>query len=323
MQKTKILLTGSRGMLAYDFIRTQWAKFEIIGLDKDDLDITKIGEIEAKVCEIQPDIILNCAAYTNVDEAEDTGKKANFDINALGVFNLASIANKYSADFITLSSDYVFDGTKKDGYDEEDIPNPVNSYGLAKYLGEKLAQEVHPRSIIIRTSWLYGGHPYRFGVLPKIPVFSPLSSGSEIRRGGREVGGEGSMDEKKVFKNFVNTILKLSETRKELQVINDQFGSPTYTGDLSEALGEIIGNISDFRGKILHLSNETPPGGITWFDFASEIFKIAEKEIKVTPCTTEEYKTKAIRPRFSKMRNGSGVVLGDWKEGLREYLNKL
>lgn len=96
-----------------------------------------------------------------MDEAEDTEKKANFDINALGVFNLATIAKKYDVEFITLSSDYVFDGTKKNGYDEDDTPNPINSYGLAKYLGEKLAQEVHPRSIIIRTSWLYGGDPYR------------------------------------------------------------------------------------------------------------------------------------------------------------------
>lgn len=135
--------------------------------------------------EIRPDIILNCAAYTNVDEAEGSGKKANFDINALGVFHLAKIASEQNMDFITLSTDYVFDGTKEGGYSEDDICNPINEYGISKYLGEKLALEENGNSIVVRTSWLYGG--------------------------GKE------------YKNFVNTMLKLSETRSELKIINDQF----------------------------------------------------------------------------------------------------
>ncbi|MDD2891811.1 MAG: dTDP-4-dehydrorhamnose reductase [Candidatus Gracilibacteria bacterium] len=280
----RILLTGAKGMLAHDFMESQKERFEIIPFDRDYLDITDIQQVEQRVQESQADIILNCAAYTNVDGAEDTGKKMNLDINVLGVFNLAKIANRQNIDFITLSTDYVFDGTKEGGYNENDEQNPINNYGLAKYLGEKLACEVNPQSIIVRTSWLYGG------------------------------GNE--------HKNFVNTMLKLSETRNELRVINDQFGSPTYVMDLSQALGDIIGNIDTFRGKILHLSNETSNNGITWFDFASEIFKMADRKINLTPCTTEEYQTKAVRPKFSKMNNNSSVQMRNWKEGLREYLSK-
>ena len=108
----KVLLTGANGMLAHDFIRTQENVFNIIALGKSELDITDIAAVERKVQELQPDIILNCAAYTNVEEAEDAGKKVNFDINTLGVFNLAKIANEYNIDFLTISTDYVFDGNK-------------------------------------------------------------------------------------------------------------------------------------------------------------------------------------------------------------------
>ncbi|OIP51690.1 dTDP-4-dehydrorhamnose reductase, partial [Candidatus Gracilibacteria bacterium CG2_30_37_12] len=278
----KILLTGADGMLAHDFIQSQKGKFEIIPYNKSSLDIMDIYQIEQRVKESMADIIVNCAAYTNVDEAEGNERKINSDINTLGVLNIATVAHKYQKDFITLSTDYVFDGTKKGGYNEGDTKNPLNNYGLAKSLGENLAQETHPNTIIVRTSWLYGG--------------------------GKD------------YKNFVNTMLKLSETRNELRVINDQFGSPTYTGDLSEAIGKVIENIGDFRGNILQLSGTTPENGMTWFDFASEIFKMTGKKIQLIPCTSAEYVTKAIRPKYSKMRNNSSVQMRDWKEGLREYL---
>jgi len=273
-------------MLAHDFIQSQKWKFEIIWFGRNELDITDISQIEQKVKESMADIILNCAAYTNVDEAEDSGKKTNSDINTIGVLNLATIANQYKKDFITLSTDYVFDGQRKrGGYDEWDTPNPLNNYGTAKYRGECLAQQVHPDTIIVRTSWLYGG--------------------------GKE------------YKNFVNTMLKLSETKNELRIIDDQFWSPTYAGDLSESLSEVIEKIGDFRGKILQLSGETPPNGVTWFDFASEIFKMTGKEMNLIPCTSEKYKTKAKRPKSSKMNNNSSIRMRNWKEGLEKYLNIL
>jgi dTDP-4-dehydrorhamnose reductase len=122
---------------------------------------------------------------------------------------LAKITQKYNVDFITLSTDYVFDGEKTGGYYPSDETNPINIYGLSKYLGEKFAQDINPNSIIIRTSWLYGGNMNT--------------------------------------KNFVNTMIKLSQNKPELRVISDQFGTPTYTIDLSTAIASIIPKLEQYR----------------------------------------------------------------------------
>ncbi|MDD2892117.1 MAG: dTDP-4-dehydrorhamnose reductase [Candidatus Gracilibacteria bacterium] len=282
----KILITGADGMLAHDFIQSQKNKFQIIGFDKSVLDITVLHNIDTIVQNVKPDIILNCAAYLNAEKAEKEEKKRNFDVNALGVFNLATIAKKYQKDFITLSTDYVFDGQKRNGYNETDIQNPLNNYGLAKYLGEKLATEIYSNTLIIRTSWLYGGG--------------------------------------KNYDNFVNTIVGLLNNEKEIKIVNNQFGSPTYTMDLSMAIGEIISNIEFLRGKIFHLSNDISNNGISWFDFADRICKIKKKGAQLVPCSSEEYESGDIsRPKFSKLNNNSSFLLRNWEEGLKEYLKRL
>lgn len=280
----KVLVTGANGMLAHDFIKYASEKFEIIWCDRLSLNITDIENVEKVLSDIKPDIILNCAAYTAVDDAEDIGKIANFQINTLWVYNLAKVSAKMNIDFITISTDYVFDGTKSDGYDENDVCNPVNEYGMSKYLGEKLAMQENKNTIIVRTSWLYGG--------------------------GHE------------FKNFVNTMLKLSDTRNKLKVVNDQFWTPTFTKDLSFALWEVIEKNSDFRWKILQFSNSSKKA-ITWFDFASEIFTLTGRKTIVIPCLSSEFTTKARRPQFSLMKNNSDVKLRDWKDGVKDYLNNL
>ncbi|MDD3645899.1 MAG: dTDP-4-dehydrorhamnose reductase [Candidatus Gracilibacteria bacterium] len=278
----KILVTGSKGMFASDFIKRYNDTFDIIGLDKEYLDITNISSIEKTISNIKPDIVLNCAAYTAVDNAEDIGMKLNYDINTLGVYNLAKITKKYGIDFITISTDYIFNGTKEEGYNEYDECNPINAYGMSKYLGEKLSKEENNETIIIRTSWLYGG--------------------------GKE------------FKNFVNTMIKLSETHDNLKVINDQFGIPTYTVDLANAIIDMILNIDMYKGSTFHFSNSSVDK-VTWFDFAKEIFKLTGREIKVNPCGSDEYKTKAKRPQFSRLLNNSDIKLRDWKEGLKDYIS--
>lgn len=280
----KILLTWANWMLASDFIKYCSNNFEIFAFDKQKLDITNITSIEKIIAKIKPDIILNCAAYTAVDDAEDVWKKLNYDINTIWTYNLWKITNKYNLDFITISTDYVFDWNKIEWYDEADICNPINEYGMSKYLWEYLALNENKNTIIIRTSWLYWWW--------------------------------------KAFKNFVNTMLKLSETKNELKVINDQFWIPTYSLDLSIAISEIVKNISDFKWKILHFSNSNT-NAITWYDFASEIFKISWKNIKVNPCSSDEYKTKAKRPKYSLMKNNSNIKLRNWKDWLIDYLNNL
>jgi len=280
----KILLTWANGMLASDFQKYYNNNFEIIWFDKKSLDITDIEKIENIILEIKPDIVLNCAAYTQVDDAEDIWKKLNYDINTIWVYNLSKISNKYNIDFISISTDYVFDWENQNWYNEKDICNPINNYGMSKYLWEKLALEENKNSIIIRTSWLYGWWEN--------------------------------------FKNFVNTMMKLSKTKSELKIVNDQFWLPTFTLDLSLATWEVLKNINNFRWKILHFSNSWEKA-ITWFDFANEIFVISWKKINLIPCLSSEFETKAKRPKYSLMKNNSWIILRDWKEWLKDYLNNL
>jgi dTDP-4-dehydrorhamnose reductase len=281
----KVLITWAQWMLATDFISTKWGEYEIISCDRQSLDITSLTDIRTVMERYMPDIVLNCAAYTNVDEAEDSGKKASFDINTLWVYHLAKVTSELGCDLITISTDYVFDGKNRDLYHEDDICSPLGNYGMSKYLWEQLAREENPYSIIIRTSWLYGGGP--------------------------------------TFKNFVNTMLRLAESRPELNVVNDQFGSPTYTVDLSHAISQVIDHIETYRWRILHLSNETPAHGISWFEFAREIFHLTNKQVHINACSTDEFPSKAKRPQYSKLQNQSDIRLVDWKTGLAEYIESL
>lgn len=297
----KILLTWANGMLGTDFIKHFWNIFEILALDRDNGDITDIKSMNEFIKKNMPDVIVNLAAYTNVEDAEDIWKKANFDVNALWVYTLAKLSAKYHIDLISISTDYVFDGTKKQWYTENDKTNPINSYGMAKYLWENLAKQENPDSIIIRTSWLYWW-------------------GKEFieRRNNK-----GNVELIPRYNNFVNTMLNLSTKRNELKVVNDQLGSPTSTIDLSEAIVKVINDIEHYKWKILHFCNETKDGGISRFEFTEEIFKVAGIKTKLSPCSSEEFITKAKRPQCSKLINWSNIHLRDWKEGLSEYLKTL
>lgn len=297
----KILLTWAKGMLGTDFIRYVWDKFDIFAVDKENGDITDIKKMEALIKEKKSDIIVNFAAYTNVEDAEDIGIKDNFDINAIWVYNLAKISAKYDIDFITLSTDYVFDGAKKTWYNENDISNPINNYGMAKYLWENLAEYENPKSVIIRTSRLYGWWQ------------------EYIERRN----SKGDIEIIPRYKNFVNTMIKLGKTKKELSVVNDQFWSPTYTKDLCKAIDTVISQIDRYRWKILHFSNETPNNGINWFEFASEIFTYAEYPIKLQPCSSGEFPSKVNRPQYSKLVNTSDIHLRNRKEALHEYIKEI
>jgi dTDP-4-dehydrorhamnose reductase len=160
MSKKKILVTGGRGMLAYDFYRSQKEHFDIILVDRAECDVTSFASVMQCLARHEPDVLLNCSAYTAVDDAEDVGMQVNYDVNTLGVFYLAKATSAFGIPLITISTDYVFDGQNPRGYKPTDICHPINAYGMAKYLGEKLALDANPHTIIIRTSWLYGGEVY-------------------------------------------------------------------------------------------------------------------------------------------------------------------
>ena len=228
----KILVTGANGQLGQCLqkISSQFEEFEFIFTDSETLDITNKEEVNDFFWQNAPDFCINAAAYTAVDLAETELEKA-FLVNADGAENLAEACAENNAQFIHVSTDYVFDGENNLAYTEEDFTNPLGVYGASKLAGDELALEVNPCSVILRTSWVYS----EFG------------------------------------KNFVKTMLNLFATKEELSIVADQFGQPTNANDLAEAIMKIIksekitpgifnfsnlGRISwfDFAEKIAELS---------------------------------------------------------------------
>ena len=270
IQKKKILVTGGKWMLAYDFFRSQKDRYEIILVDREECDITSYVAIIEHLLQYKPDVVLNCAAYTAVDDAEDVGMKMNYDVNTLWVYSLAKASGAFGIDFITISTDYVFDGENPHGYKPTDVCNPLNAYGMAKYLGERLALDVNPHTTIIRTSWLYGGEIY-----------------------------DGDPKKPWLYKNFVNTMLKLSEKSDVVRVVDDQHGRPTNCLDLSAYIASRIDTEDIPLGGIYHFSSPLEEFSMTWADFAEKIFAKYGKSTRVSRCDSAEYPMKAKRPAWS------------------------
>lgn len=281
----KIVVIGSKGQLGNELqdISTQYPHYQYFFYDKDELDITQQEEVAERIKELQPDFLINCAAYTAVDKAE-TDKELCFAINADAVRYLAKACKDNSTQFIHISTDYVFDGTATTPYKEDDATNPQNVYGESKLAGEKEALAEDPDAIIIRTSWVYSFYG----------------------------------------NNFVKTMLRLMQSRPEINVVADQSGSPTYAADLAQAIMDIIEG-GNWQPGIYHYSNA---GVITWFDFAKAIRDLSHLSCTVNPITTEQYPTPAARPTYSvmdktKIQQTFGIPLKDWKESLQECLAKL
>ena len=205
-----------------------------------------------------------------------------YAVNAEGPKNIAMLCLKYNIKLIHISTDFVFDGQQRTPYSETDAPNPLSVYGASKLQGERNIQDVMENYFIVRTSWLYS-----------------------------EYG-----------KNFMKTMLKLSETRDQISVVSDQIGSPTYAGDLAEGLIKIVLSSSISYG-IYHYSN----GGIvSWYDFAVEIFKQLGKTIEVKPIKTKDYPTAAKRPKYSvldttKIKNNFDYTIKDWQVSLNKIIH--
>lgn len=288
----RILVTGKDGQLGQSLRKVVRAlakinnrhrsnKFTFVG--RQELDLSNNVNINNYLNSNNKfDIIINCAAYTAVDKAEEDKELAN-QINHLAVKQLAEISYKHQTKLIHISTDYVFNGQSDEPYLETDIVNPINVYGKTKLAGEKALQEIMSTdAIIIRTSWVYS-----------------------------EYGN-----------NFVKTMLKLSKERNELSVVNDQIGSPTYATDLAKAILGIINNKhyqdKNWPTQVCHYSNE---GKISWYEFAKEIFKLAEIDCKISPITTEQYPTPAKRPMNTimdknKIIKAYNIDISNWKDSL-------
>jgi len=277
----KILVTGANGQLGADVVRL----------------FSEKGHHVVGVGRAQLDITDEAMCHTVIDEVRpdaiihcaaytavdqaETDQDQAYLVNAIGTRNLAVAAEQICSKFCYISTDYVFDGTNSSPYYEYDNTNPLTVYGKSKRAGEQLVQSICSRWFIVRTSWVYG------------------ASGS----------------------NFVKTMLKVGQERDSLQVVDDQWGSPTYTCDLALFLEQLV--MTDKYG-IYHTSNS---GTCTWYEFAKAIFEEAEMPVMVEPCTTEQFPRPAPRPRYSVMEPMAIRINGfepirHWRVALREYLNQ-
>ena len=278
----KIMITGDKGQLGTDCTKVLGETHEVLGVDIDEVDITKPPDIDSLVQQFRPNIIVNCAAYTRVDDCE-TEKELAWKANVTGAENLAKCVDKYSGRLIHISTDYVFDGRKKvpEPYVETDKTNPISSYGRSKLEGEKAVQKATDRFIILRTAWLYGirGH------------------------------------------NFLKTMLKLSlrSSDNKIKVVNDQFGSPTWSYRLALQIERLVA--TNAQG-VFHA---TAKGYCTWYELAVYFLKKMDVPHTIIPCTTEEYPMPAPRPMNSILENRNltekGLnIMADWKSDVDEFV---
>ncbi|WP_299115597.1 dTDP-4-dehydrorhamnose reductase [uncultured Winogradskyella sp.] len=277
-----VLVTGKESQLAL-YLRDLQENHSLLDFtfkDSKELNITSKKSISRTFEAKDYDYCINCAAYTAVDKAESESEKAKA-VNTAGVKKLAIACRMNNTILIHISTDFVFDGSKKEPYLESDTTNPINVYGKTKRDGEIEVINTLENYFIIRTSWLYS----MYG------------------------------------NNFVKTIIKLSEEKREINVVKDQFGSPTYAGDLINLVLRIILTGSKNYG-LYHFSNL---GKTSWYEFACQICKICDLNLKIKPISSKIYATKAVRPVYSvlstkKTMSTFDLEIRTWKESLGRFL---
>lgn len=269
----KILVTGANGQLG-----TELKKLlpNAVFTDVDTLDITNLDAVKNFVSNNHIEVIVNCAAYTAVDKAEDDYDLAQ-KINEDGPRNLALSGAK----IIHISTDYVFDGKNYQPYLPEDGTNPISVYGKTKRAGELAVLDNAKVAVVIRTAWLYSAYG----------------------------------------NNFVKTMRRLGAEKESLNVVADQVGSPTFAGDLAQAIVTILPQMNEANKGIYHYTNE---GVCSWYDFATEIMNLSGMGCKVNPIPSSAYPTKANRPFYSvlskeKIKRVFNIEIPYWKESLRKF----
>lgn len=291
----RILVTGSNGQLGSELMSLLGAAghHEVLGLDLPDHDLTDRDHVLAVVTSWQPDAIIHGAAFTAVDACE-TEVATAYAVNCGATRFLADGARRTGAHLVYVSTDYVFDGTKGAPYAEEDAPNPLGAYGRTKLAGEWAALAGNPRSIVLRTSWIY----------------APAGT------------------------NFLRTMLRAGAERAELAVVADQQGSPTAAADLAEAIAAILGRIraEGWQGRHGGIFHATASGHTTWHGFAEAIFAAARPfggpAPRIRAIATGEYPARARRPADGRLDCTHlaavfGVRLPPWQDGLARVIRAL
>lgn len=285
----RILVTGSNGQVGQCLVERLKDKVDLLALDRAQLDITDIKSVNHTIKQFRPDVVINAAAYTAVDKAESDQETAKL-INVDGVKNLAIACEEISAALLHISTDYVFDGNKNlaNLYTEEDLVNPQSVYGETKLQGENEALFFCKRTIILRTSWMFC-----------------------------EYGN-----------NFVKTMLRLAQSHSELGIVADQFGAPTYAGDIADTLICIVDKIRTHQSIQYGIYHFTGYPYVSWYEFAEAIFLEAKKYNvlntipKLNAIKTIDYPTPAKRPANSKLnmdkiKEEFNIVPSNWQKALK------
>jgi dTDP-4-dehydrorhamnose reductase len=284
-----ILVTGANGQLGSELkVISTYEPYQFIFTDVAELNLTKGEEVNSFFNTHKIDYCINCAAYTAVDKAEKDIAAARA-INVEAVQNLAEACTINHTTLFHISTDFVFRGNAYAPISEDMKPDPISVYGFTKLEGENIALTTNPKTIVIRTAWLYSSF-----------------------------GG-----------NFVKTMIRLGKERGQVGVIADQIGSPTYASDLAKVIIDIIKSaehidLEDNYG-VYHYSNE---GVASWYDFAKAIFEMKTMDVEVKPLKTEEYPTPAKRPHYSlmdktKIKNTFRIRIPYWRDSLKTCLELL
>jgi dTDP-4-dehydrorhamnose reductase len=290
----KVLVTGSTGQLAQSLLERAagWPDIEMIALGRPDLDLEISGSAADAVRRIAPDVVLNAAAYTAVDQAEDEPERA-FRINGEAAGELAAAARAGGVRIIQISTDYVFDGTGAGAYRDDAPTNPIGVYGRSKLEGEEQVRRHNPDHTIVRTAWVY----------------SPFG------------------------RNFLKTMMALAETRDTLTVVGDQHGNPSSALDLADGLLALLGRWTEGErtglGETFHLAGT---GSATWAEFAAaimaELKRRGRPSAEVRPIRTEDWPTKAVRPRNSELdssnfAHATGFSMPPWRISAEQVVARL
>jgi dTDP-4-dehydrorhamnose reductase len=295
MKNSRILLLGSSGQLGITLLSDLKKDFDVHSLSRPQLNLSKKDELIKIIEQSEPEILINACAFTDVDEAEKQPEKA-FKVNSELPFLLAEISKNTGCLLVHYSTDFVFNGEKKEPYTEEDLCEPINSYGNSKRQGELSILESGCRNLILRTSWIFS--PYR--------------------------------------KNFLLTILELASRQDQLRIVNDQIGCPTSTYLISDVTRELLSKFlrdKDFELGLYHLASK---GKTSWFEFTQEIIKLAKKinlriklsENDIIPILSEQYPLPAKRPRnsvldTSKISNILDESLLTWQSCLERVVKEV
>jgi dTDP-4-dehydrorhamnose reductase len=277
----RIAVVGANGQLGTEIVK-EFADESVIALTQSEIEISDLDSVRNAITAARPDVVINTASLVNVELCEKETEKA-FLVNETGALHLAMVSEDMKIPLLHISTDYVFDGTKRTPYEESDATNPLNVYGASKLAGERAIQQHCSRHYVVRTSGLYGH---------------------------AKCLGKGA--------NFVEKILARSREKSELQVVNDEILTPTFTVDVARQLRALL------KSGEFGLYHATNNGQCSWFEFAKEALRLAGSSTSIVPVSSAQYPSELKRPAYSVLSNSRLASLGidqmpEWKKSLAAY----